>query len=162
MGYFREAFCPCFKTISGAKALKWICVFICAKMNMRVKLISVVKRVLGQDLFWKEEEKVKMAFWEQMFCFNSSPPCYMWRWAAVCNSVLHCQLANLVVSGVEIFYKDWRKGTCVHSVRWRTLEIHYRKVCTFNFVFKLPKLYSVLNIGSVVAFLQSLSDICRS
>lgn len=93
MGYFLEAFCPGFNTISDSKAPKGIrAPFRQLYENEyanKTHFCGWKNFFLGHGLFGKDGEKVKMVHWEQLFCFDASRPRYMWRGAAVCSSVVH-------------------------------------------------------------------------
>lgn len=59
----------------------------------------------GRDLLWKDEQRVKMAYREHLFCFSLSPSCYMRRQAAVCTSVVQLRFQTLVFRRVEILHE---------------------------------------------------------
>lgn len=80
--------------VVSSSAQKWIC-----------ELSPFLQRNLGRDLLWKDEQRVKMAYREHLFCFSLSPSCYMRRQAAVCTSVVHWRFQTLVFRRVEILYE---------------------------------------------------------
>lgn len=77
------------------------CVFICTKMNMRVK--PIFTKSFRPRLVLKGY--VKMAYREHLFCFSLSPSCYLRRRAAVCTSVVHWRFQTLVFRRVEILFE---------------------------------------------------------